>query len=534
MSAGIEFKGYVINQLGSPALYSDIFINRPAAGFTGRIFVSTDTREIYRDTGTTWELIGSGGGSVNIYNSDGTLTGNRTVSLNNLSLVFNDNRNSPISVRVSNTFTGSQSAAGLTTESNAGTCGIGKSAIQYAGYKILLPQYGYLYSNFGLSLLADSANIQFAAGGSSTAQMTLNNLGRFLLNTTIDQGYLADINGTAIIRNWLYFTLNNTGIRAVGDSNTIAFLGARNVTNSFVISYIGNEGTANSNKRLINIGSFHQYTHSTGTNEISVVYNNPQYNTTGGTNTFFGYRYNPNLISTIGLNHIAIQTDAGKNNFLETNNLQTSGLANYATYSRLTQNLPAGGSIGGGSFYTGAALLAVNNFAGNYTYGSASLNAGGYSGSTINFTAGGTLTVNQAGLRTAAGHLIFNQFGGSATGTISHFAGLQVLGLYNQATGVITPAITNAYGIVINDLNDYSHTFTFTNRWGLYQTGVLDNNYLASKLLVGTNTVTARQIHIAGDIELTTTLSATSGGSSGQHLNIWVNGTQYKIELKTP
>jgi hypothetical protein len=46
---------------------SDTFANRPAFGIVGRIFISTDTKEFFRDTGTSWELIGGPG--------SGTITG---------------------------------------------------------------------------------------------------------------------------------------------------------------------------------------------------------------------------------------------------------------------------------------------------------------------------------------------------------------------------------------------------------------------------------------------------------------------------
>ncbi|MFN9116297.1 MAG: hypothetical protein ACK5XN_40155, partial [Bacteroidota bacterium] len=88
MAAGIEIYNYVTNQKGSPALYSDVLANRPAAGFIGRLFISTDTFEIYRDNGTTWDLISSGGGGVNIYNSDGTLTGTRVMTMAGYNLTF--------------------------------------------------------------------------------------------------------------------------------------------------------------------------------------------------------------------------------------------------------------------------------------------------------------------------------------------------------------------------------------------------------------------------------------------------------------
>jgi len=93
MAAGIEIYNYVTNQKGSPALYSDVFANRPAAGFIGRLFISTDTLEIYRDNGTTWDLISGGGGGVNIYNSNGTLTAARTMTMANHSLTFEGGAN---------------------------------------------------------------------------------------------------------------------------------------------------------------------------------------------------------------------------------------------------------------------------------------------------------------------------------------------------------------------------------------------------------------------------------------------------------
>jgi len=93
MAAGIEIYNYVTNQKGSPALYSDVLANRPAAGFIGRLFISTDTFEIYRDNGTTWDLISGGGGGVNIYNSNGSLTGARTMTMANHNLTFEGGAN---------------------------------------------------------------------------------------------------------------------------------------------------------------------------------------------------------------------------------------------------------------------------------------------------------------------------------------------------------------------------------------------------------------------------------------------------------
>lgn len=50
----------IINQRGTPAFNSNTLANRPAAGYVGRIFISTDTFVIQRDNGTGWDNIGGG------------------------------------------------------------------------------------------------------------------------------------------------------------------------------------------------------------------------------------------------------------------------------------------------------------------------------------------------------------------------------------------------------------------------------------------------------------------------------------------
>ena len=37
----------VLNQRGTPALFTDTFANRPTFGFQGRLFISTDTAQIF-------------------------------------------------------------------------------------------------------------------------------------------------------------------------------------------------------------------------------------------------------------------------------------------------------------------------------------------------------------------------------------------------------------------------------------------------------------------------------------------------------
>ena len=68
----------VLNQKGTPAFFSDIFANRPAAGFAGRVFISTDTGAIYEDTGSAWTLIADAGAGTTGTLQQVTTNGNTT------------------------------------------------------------------------------------------------------------------------------------------------------------------------------------------------------------------------------------------------------------------------------------------------------------------------------------------------------------------------------------------------------------------------------------------------------------------------
>jgi len=86
---GLTVHFEVLNQLGTPMMYSATLANRPAAGIAGRIFFRTDSPfGIFRDNGTGWDQIGSAGGGNTIYTGNDTLTSNRTVSSGGFTLTF--------------------------------------------------------------------------------------------------------------------------------------------------------------------------------------------------------------------------------------------------------------------------------------------------------------------------------------------------------------------------------------------------------------------------------------------------------------
>jgi hypothetical protein len=66
----------VLNQFGSPSINSNTFANRPTAGQKGRLFVSTDTLVLYRDSGSIWEVVSASGSTQNLEQT--TTNGNTT------------------------------------------------------------------------------------------------------------------------------------------------------------------------------------------------------------------------------------------------------------------------------------------------------------------------------------------------------------------------------------------------------------------------------------------------------------------------
>jgi hypothetical protein len=95
----------ILNQKGTPMFNSDTFANRPSFGIVGRIFISTDTKEFFRDTGTSWELIGGpGSGTITgsgaatqiaFWNSASTITGSNNLWYDSTNSYLGVNTNAP-------------------------------------------------------------------------------------------------------------------------------------------------------------------------------------------------------------------------------------------------------------------------------------------------------------------------------------------------------------------------------------------------------------------------------------------------------
>jgi hypothetical protein len=129
--------------------------------------------------------------------------------------------------------------------------------------------------------------------------------------------------------------------------------------------------------------------------------------------------------------------------------------------------------------------LMNNNWNGSATFGN-----GSYTGSAVNVlyntfnAAGSTITNTQAtdGVRAWANEILQLRIDGTNNGTYTHFANSVVYGDFASSTARLT--ITNRYGYLVNNLDEYAAGHTYGARWAFYNAGVNDNNFFAGKTIL--------------------------------------------------
>ena len=611
---------------------SDIFANRPAAEIAGRIFISTDTFTIYRDTGSTWDTIGGGGGTISGSIAAGqvafgsalnTIAGTNNLFWNNTNarlgvgtntpqtnIQISDNKNGITSLQISNTTAGNVSQSGIRLDSDAssGTMNLGKYSSTSLTYLSILATDGYLSNaNFGDITLQNevaTGRIKFSAGAASTPQMTLFSTGNLGIGGgLIDSGQRLQVYGDTLLRgsgnssattalnvqnsaSSNLFRILNDGTHKIGNENIDIFPTANGSTVSvngrgLIISTnaTSQQGVGalkvigNSTSGLGNDYGFwvsHSFTNGTGgTATHSGILLNQTINQTGGANGITrGLYVNPTLTAAADFRAIEWSNNSGwglyglgtaPNYFAgnvqigsttaigSTINLQVTGIAHILdtrTYTSGTiqsfvvqKNTTINSVISASSGICNYVSTGDNGISSSQSVPASTSFANIYAFNKYQFNSAGlTLTQTQGspGVRSISQLFTQNVFKGSNNGTITHMSGIQIGGYYNDNTGTITPVITNAYQLLINDTGAYGHTFTLTNRWGIYQEGINDRNYLAGNLLLNSTTDTGQILQINGAIRVNGQSSGTAGGNSGQHLIINVDGTQYKINLLNP
>ena len=271
----------IINQKGTPAFYSDIFANRPAFGYAGRVFISTDTGAIYEDTGSAWTLIADAGAGTTGTLQQVTTNGNTTtlgivvdgISINNGAGTgtFNTAIGSTDSLAL-NTTGANNIAVGYTTLS-ANTTGSTNTAVGVNSLNANTT--GSNNTTLGSRALKENTTASFnTAIGSSSLQN----------NTT-------GSNNTAL--GYLSLNANTTGANNVA-IGSIALLGNTTGDGNVAVGYLSSA------------------TNTTGVNNSSLGLSSLRLNTTGANNTAIGSVALQN--NTIADNNTAVGYSALANN----------------------------------------------------------------------------------------------------------------------------------------------------------------------------------------------------------------------------
>jgi len=272
---GFSYNVNVLNQKGSPALYTDTFANRPNFGYAGRLFIANDTSAIYEDTGTAWVLI------ANVSSGAGTLqqvTTNGNTSNVGISVTAGGVSSNSLTITTltpgSVPFVG---AAGLITQDNTNLF------------------FDDTNNRLGINTNTPSNNLDVHGSG-TTALIALNNTAGnqsliSFLNTTVAKWRIGNLStnffsvlnvglGTNAINinpstNFTEFTGNvliikNDPLFSANDATNSAYFGLASSINSYIISslvgdaivrgtsgicFSANNGTT-TQLRLTNTGNF--------------------------------------------------------------------------------------------------------------------------------------------------------------------------------------------------------------------------------------------------------------------------------------
>jgi len=240
----------ILNQLGSPAINSNTFANRPAAGQTGRLFVSTDTFEIYRDNGTTWDLIGGPGTSTITGTGTATQVAYFTSSqaIGSDSNLFWDNANIRLGIGTSSPgarldihgsgvvgqFNGTTSASNIYLAFQRGGVNLWRVGDMYNSGQNFFEIRNSVLSNNAVEILATSNEATFL---STKTYSTGNAIGVAVQhNLTIPNGVNVGLAALGGVNSNLNLTLQgsttvaNTGRQGLEGSTSISFTGAGTLT----------------------------------------------------------------------------------------------------------------------------------------------------------------------------------------------------------------------------------------------------------------------------------------------------------------
>jgi hypothetical protein len=576
---GLTVHFEVLNQLGTPMMYSATLANRPAAGITGRIFFRTDSPYgIFRDTGSAWDQISGASTFSGSFATGQVAFGSATDTIAGTNNLFWDNANARLGV-------------GTNTPQykidNTGTLRTSNVTVNSSGQGIItLFENANSYVNIDYSggIGAGNFRIQRFISGSASGEISLSNGASFLwtgsssmyINNSAQIGNgtgleinfrnRAGINYAPIARDsMLTVKGNNVG----NNANILTTLTDTSVQalNVFSTGNVGiNANNVDAGQKLQVIGdSLLKGSGNTGaTTGLTIqnsdavnlfrVNNSGYYLLSGSNGMFFSmFTTSPGAVSINGTNtqfynYTTTQSaTAGAFLFTGDNFTQTTGdsigvyitkgfapTSGSATFNALTIKPPitqSGGANGiTRSLYLDATVSGVSapnyralewtNNSGFGLYGAGT--AANYLGGSLGIKTTAIYTPSTFSLDVNGGLLIKNTAGTTAQITLIN----------------ADPSVGGNNGFLVNTVGGTSGS-SYVDLQGYYGTSITGSTALrlnpaGGPVIVNSTTNSGEQVQITGSLRVNGQLSPTIGTLSGQHLIINCDGTLYKINLFNP
>lgn len=167
-------------------------------------------------------------------------------------------------------------------------------------------------------------------------------------------------------------------------------------------------------------------------------------------------------------------------------------------------------------------VASIGNATGGLIYAGAGLNKNTIADAG---TADSTITLTQgSGIFALSPLQSISEYSGLGGTNITHYAGLVINGV--KATAGSALRIVNNYQLLINSSQQFIGSTTVTNRWGVYQAGANDVNFLAGITLIGTNVNSnSYQLQVGGNGNISATRIDVN-----QNVCTYVEATFYKAQ----
>jgi len=466
----------VLNQKGSPAWYSDIFANRPTAGYTGRMFISTDTFVFYRDTGTTWETIGGSGsgsitgsgtaGQISYFNGSSSIAGSNNLFWDSTNNYLGINTNVPNTSLDVNGTLGNLIHINNTTTANSYIQFLNQSVNKWRignNYNAGANSFDIVNVTTASSILSINSTNNIGIGGSSITGYSIN-LAKNITGSTTSYG----IRSQGEVQSDVTTLVSNFG--SLLNTNASAF------TLTDFAHHRSMQGTIGSGSAVTNQYGYYADSSMTGATNNFGFYGN----IANGTN-----RWNLYLNGTAD-NYIAGKlligsTSVGTYALDVTGTSRVTGIALFSEIdsSANTFIIKNGNSAGDINIYAGTNIVFnTRNTGASVKLGNFQVNpavTGSSSGFTLN-----TATSVLSGTQSASTISYF--YANPTYSSFSLSSGASLIG-YNFIQNSAPTGGGNTYAF-------YSALAQSTNAWNIYMSGTAAN-YFAANVSIGSSTLTS-------------------------------------------